>query len=501
MIKKYFQKLRFIHLVFILYIIICIVIAFAPISFYLRYISQDDSFYYFEIAKNIAAGYGPTFDTINKTNGFQPLWLIILVPIYLLNFDLITSVRIIIILSALISAFSLYFVYKILNRLFDKKTSQFGLLFWVFNALNIEIYLGGTEGAINTLLVIYIIYTIIKNDNDLYSGKKFYFLGFLLSLLFLARTDNIIIILCLILWLISQGNIKIKIRNLKNLTFFIICLIFLPSLYLLWNLINFNHILPIGAIMFGGNIFIIIFYIILCGLFTFIGGIITKKYKIFKKYKINSMENIIFIILPILHFSYYIISGGRISVWYLVLECLSMTYIGSLIFSYFLNHILLNLFKKNKHIISIIFLYSTIIVLLIAEFTAKAFVVKTIRGEDFLNFDQEDETYLAAIWLNNNTPLDAIIVSPNAGYLGYFTERIFIEIWGLVNSFEFFDYYKGNTTKFLIEGEYDYFVDRMQNIKGYIKGYEMVDIGLVLVHEIIDTTNPGRNMQIWYKSS
>ena len=97
-------------------------------------------------------------------------------------------------------------------------------------------------------------------------------------------------------------------------------------------------------------------------------------------------------------------------------------------------------------------------------------------------------------------PFDAIIVSSNAGYLGYFTERVLIEIWGLVNSFEFFDYYKGNRTTFLFEGEYDYLVDRAQYLKNYIIGYEL-DIGLVLVHEIIDTTNPERNCQIWYKSS
>ena len=36
----------------------------------------DDAYYYFQIAKNISLGNGPTFDQITNTNGFQPLWLI-----------------------------------------------------------------------------------------------------------------------------------------------------------------------------------------------------------------------------------------------------------------------------------------------------------------------------------------------------------------------------------------------------------------------------------------
>ena len=36
----------------------------------------DDAFYYFQIARNIAGGVGSTFDGINKTNGYHPLWMI-----------------------------------------------------------------------------------------------------------------------------------------------------------------------------------------------------------------------------------------------------------------------------------------------------------------------------------------------------------------------------------------------------------------------------------------
>ena len=44
-------------------------------------IIQDDAFYYFTIARNVALGEGPTFDGVAPTNGFHPLWLLFLVPL------------------------------------------------------------------------------------------------------------------------------------------------------------------------------------------------------------------------------------------------------------------------------------------------------------------------------------------------------------------------------------------------------------------------------------
>ena len=42
----------------------------------------DDSFYAFKIAQNIASGHGATFDGVHPTNGFQPLYVFLLVPLF-----------------------------------------------------------------------------------------------------------------------------------------------------------------------------------------------------------------------------------------------------------------------------------------------------------------------------------------------------------------------------------------------------------------------------------
>ncbi len=42
-----------------------------------KYFMADDAFYYFQVARKVAAGLGSTFDGVHVTNGYHPLWLLI----------------------------------------------------------------------------------------------------------------------------------------------------------------------------------------------------------------------------------------------------------------------------------------------------------------------------------------------------------------------------------------------------------------------------------------
>ena len=49
----------------------------------LRDVNSDDSFYYFQIAKNLAEGKFSTFDGgITRTNGYHPIWMLLITPFY-----------------------------------------------------------------------------------------------------------------------------------------------------------------------------------------------------------------------------------------------------------------------------------------------------------------------------------------------------------------------------------------------------------------------------------
>ena len=53
----------------------------------------DDAYYYFGIARNVAEGHGSTFDRLNSTNGYHPLWLALAVPFYAAGLDGMAAVR------------------------------------------------------------------------------------------------------------------------------------------------------------------------------------------------------------------------------------------------------------------------------------------------------------------------------------------------------------------------------------------------------------------------
>ncbi len=42
----------------------------------------DDTYDYLVVARHVAAGNGFTFDRLHATNGYQPLWLFLPVPLY-----------------------------------------------------------------------------------------------------------------------------------------------------------------------------------------------------------------------------------------------------------------------------------------------------------------------------------------------------------------------------------------------------------------------------------
>ena len=94
----------------------------------------DDGYYYLEIARNIATGNGFTFDGSNPTNGFHPLWQIMLVPIFLMTGSRDLAAVAVTMLQTLLFAASGFMFYRILLENTKKiLLSIAGAAFWLFN--------------------------------------------------------------------------------------------------------------------------------------------------------------------------------------------------------------------------------------------------------------------------------------------------------------------------------------------------------------------------------
>ncbi len=153
----------------------------------------DDAFYYFQIARNIAAGQGSTLDGIHPTNGYHPLWMFLLVPFAALAHDPDTLVRCALAVAVLFNVAAALLLYALLRRLTANRVlALIGMGFYFLNSQAVLSSLDGLETALSSLLFVLALYLVLnREDEDRWSTLL---LGLVLGLLFLARTDNLFFI-------------------------------------------------------------------------------------------------------------------------------------------------------------------------------------------------------------------------------------------------------------------------------------------------------------------
>jgi hypothetical protein len=102
--------------------------------------------------------------------------------------------------------------------------------------------------------------------------------------------------------------------------------------------------------------------------------------------------------------------------------------------------------------------------------------------------------YNAALWIAENSPPDAVFASWNAGQLGFFSDRIFINLDGLINNVDYYErVLRGSVplADYLVENKVDYIVD--YSIYDPIPDYPVV-------HTFPLNDESGRSIQIWQVS-
>jgi 4-amino-4-deoxy-L-arabinose transferase-like glycosyltransferase len=209
----------------------------------------DDSFYALNIARNIALGKGLTHDGVNITNGFQPLFVFLSVPVYyLLDGDKLLSINVVLTLSAILSCFTALLTYKIVRHLSSEKPALFAAFFWALSPTVIEHEINGLETG---LAIFFLAWTTwyylsrIRCDKEA-GGKQYAILGVFCGLAILSRIDNGLLLIALtvdILWMSIRSGKEIK-EYFRNLVIFgLVCGIVI-SPWFLSNLFGFGAIMP-----------------------------------------------------------------------------------------------------------------------------------------------------------------------------------------------------------------------------------------------------------------
>lgn len=154
----------------------------------------DDAYYYFTIARHVAQGSGPSFDGVAVTNGFHPLWLLVLTPLYSwFPHDLWLPVRTALSLTVLFDLISGRVIHDLLRRRAGDRTALGAAAVWFLLPPTALLGLQGMEGALSTLLMLLLLRHLADNDAAAapLTWRQAMVSGAWLGCTGLARTDNL----------------------------------------------------------------------------------------------------------------------------------------------------------------------------------------------------------------------------------------------------------------------------------------------------------------------
>jgi hypothetical protein len=178
-------------------------------------ILPDDCFYYLKTSQYIAAGVGSTFDGLHLTNGYHPLWMLIMTPLAFFLHNPLALLKTALGLGILASLLSTLVLYKLLKKITHIWwIPLFGCSLYFYNAQAMANSMDVLGTAVSTLLFISALYLTISQLINKDKAKGYILiLGIVLGLLFLARTDNVFYIITFFLLTIIRQKKESRLRS------------------------------------------------------------------------------------------------------------------------------------------------------------------------------------------------------------------------------------------------------------------------------------------------
>ena len=166
-------------------------VALRPLKYIDGLTLPDDAYLCLTLAKNIARGLGPLYG-MDYTNGFQPLYVFLISPLYRLFPDnLILPVHGALLMLVIFDTATLYMLYRLVKReSLSPYTPLLIALAWIMSPYSTRIAVNGMETSVAMFFVVASFYIlrgrVLKRD---YSAKYLAILGAILGAGILARID------------------------------------------------------------------------------------------------------------------------------------------------------------------------------------------------------------------------------------------------------------------------------------------------------------------------
>jgi hypothetical protein len=148
----------------------------------------DDAYYYLEVARHLGRGDGFTFDGINATNGFHPLWQFLLVPFARLFPGDDAFAKSVLVLGVALALVAVVLVVRVVERAAGIGAALFGALVAVHGPGVLGDWVNGMEGPV-VLLTLALVLTALECWDERPTPVRAGVLGALSALAVLARFD------------------------------------------------------------------------------------------------------------------------------------------------------------------------------------------------------------------------------------------------------------------------------------------------------------------------
>lgn len=190
-----------------------LLVAWLPVPLLIEKTIPDDAFYYFAIARNVVAGHGASVDGLTPTNGFHPLWGLLLALPYALFRDGDLPIHLGLSLAALADTLSAAAAFYLVRRVTGRAPA--GLLAAGLYAFNPLAAMESQNGLETSLAGLFFALTGLVYLTRVRAGRAgfrdYALLGLAAGLMLLARTDTLFLLLVIALdslwrrWRASRG--------------------------------------------------------------------------------------------------------------------------------------------------------------------------------------------------------------------------------------------------------------------------------------------------------
>ncbi len=414
--------------------LIRLVLAWLPEQ-YFYYLISDDAYYYFSIARNLIGRGMLSADGITLTNGFHPLWLLVITPIY---FVLRTpgwfSIHLVLTGSAVFDTAAAFLIYKTLEKFGKEKAAFWASAFYLVSPWGLLHTMNGLETAQNNFFLALLVYLSLQASSNWLKVNWFLF-GAVSGLALLSRTDNVFavaILFAYILW----GT-----RNFLPVAKSILIALLLISPWLVYNSITFGTLIQTSGTAYPWHYHqqylnehktyfssALLPFLLKMGFYNFaenafhygswilalvIAGILLYR---LRNWPERYRPLLWTLIATALFAAFHIFIRWSVRPWY-----------SQAVFVMTLPLVALTLEKVNRNLIALGFIFSIL---------AGSFWIFTAT-----RFKLADRSKVMMEMINTKVPPGDLTGAFNSGYLQYFTDRRVINLDGLVNN-EVLPYYK-----------------------------------------------------------